>query len=619
MSVHIHLHRRGRSRNKKSDDENLERSLPDSMLFRRLLKYVFRYKTRLILLIVALISITLTSMMQPYITQLMIDKYLISSSELGLSIDEKIAGITVYCLIFLVLAIINWLATAGQTFLLNWLGHKVVYDIRNKLMKHLQELSVRFFAEGETGDIMSRITNDVEALGDVFLRMLPTSITSIISMIGYIIIMFTWNVKLTLITLAALLLFILPVFIFHSKSGQAFMRTRRGIARVTTRLEESVSGIRVIQSLTREGQTSQEFDKVNVENLQANISASFLMASFNAGIQIIIAIVTCIVLWFSVNEVILGTISVGIVFGFTLYLMKVFQPISEIAMFYNDYQSAMASMERIVELEDAPIEVQENETKIEISHIKGIIEYKDVTFGYDPKVHVLKNINLKVDQNQTIALVGHTGAGKSSMIKLLSRFYDPQEGAIYIDGHDIKDLSFKSLRQSMGIVLQDTFLFPTTIRENIRYGRMEATDEDVIKASKSVNAHSFIERLPEGYDTIIREGSSNISVGQRQLISFARALLVDPRIIILDEATSSVDPYTELIIQQGLEHLLSNRTAFVIAHRLSTVRSADRIIVLKEGEIAEEGTHKELMKKDGIYRQLYLMQFREPTTEVLLD
>ncbi|RLI49475.1 ABC transporter ATP-binding protein [Candidatus Bathyarchaeota archaeon] len=619
MSVHIHLHRRGRSRNKKSDDENLERSLPDSMLFRRLLKYVFRYKTRLILLIVALISITLTSMMQPYITQLMIDKYLISSSELGLSIDEKIAGITVYCLIFLVLAIINWLATAGQTFLLNWLGHKVVYDIRNKLMKHLQELSVRFFAEGETGDIMSRITNDVEALGDVFLRMLPTSITSIISMIGYIIIMFTWNVKLTLITLAALLLFILPVFIFHSKSGQAFMRTRRGIARVTTRLEESVSGIRVIQSLTREGQTSQEFDKVNVENLQANISASFLMASFNAGIQIIIAIVTCIVLWFSVNEVILGTISVGIVFGFTLYLMKVFQPISEIAMFYNDYQSAMASMERIVELEDAPIEVQENETKIEISHIKGIIEYKDVTFGYDPKVHVLKNINLKVDQNETIALVGHTGAGKSSMIKLLSRFYDPQEGAIYIDGHDIKDLSFKSLRQSMGIVLQDTFLFPTTIRENIRYGRMEATDEDVIKASKSVNAHSFIERLPEGYDTIIREGSSNISVGQRQLISFARALLVDPRIIILDEATSSVDPYTELIIQQGLEHLLSNRTAFVIAHRLSTVRSADRIIVLKEGEIAEEGTHKELMKKDGIYRQLYLMQFREPTTEVLLD
>jgi ATP-binding cassette subfamily B protein len=541
----------------------------------------------------------------------MIDKFL-TSSEIGLSINERITGVTFYCLLFLVLAIINWLATSGQTFLLNWLGHKVVYDIRNNLMKHLQELSVRFFADGETGDIMSRITNDVEALGDVFLRMLPTSITSVISMVGYIIIMFTWNVKLTLITLAALLLFILPIFFFHSKSGQAFMRTRRGIAGVTTRLEESVSGIRVIQSLTREGKTSQEFDKVNVENLQANISASFLMASFNAGIQIIIAIVTSIVLWFSVNEVIAGTISVGIVFGFTLYLMKVFQPISEIAMFYNDYQSAMASMERIVELSDAPIEVQEQENKIEISHLKGIIEYKDVTFGYDPEIHILKKINLKVDQNQTIAIVGHTGAGKSSMIKLLSRFYDPQEGAVYIDGHDIKNISFKSLRQGMGIVLQDTFLFPTTIRENIRYGRMEATDEEVINASKSVSAHSFIERLPEGYDTKIREGSSNISVGQRQLISFARALLVNPRIIILDEATSSVDPYTELIIQQGLEQLLKNRTAFIIAHRLSTVRRADRIIVLNDGEIVEEGTHDELMEKSGLYSQLYMMQFREP-------
>ena len=615
MSVHVHIHGHRRSSGKKSlEDEKIERTLPDSILFKRLLQYVFKYKTRLILLIVTLISITLTSMLQPYITQLMIDKFL-TSSDIGLSIDERITGVTFYCLLFLVLAIINWLATSGQTFLLNWLGHKVVYDIRNDLMKHLQELSVRFFADGETGDIMSRITNDVEALGDVFLRMLPTSITSIISLVGYIIIMFTWNVKLTLITLAALLLFILPIFFFHSKSGQAFMRTRRGIARVTTRLEESVSGIRVIQSLTREGQTSQEFDKVNVENLQANISASFLMASFNAGIQIIIAIVTCIVLWFSVNEVIAGTISVGIVFGFTLYLMKVFQPISEIAMFYNDYQSAMASMERIVELSDAPIEVQENENKLEIPDVRGIVEYKDVTFGYDPKVHVLKNINLKVDQNQTIAIVGHTGAGKSSMIKLLSRFYDPQEGAVYIDGYDIKELSFKSLRQTMGIVLQDTFLFPMTIRENIQYGRMKATDEDVIRASKSVNAHSFIERLPEGYDTKIREGSSNISVGQRQLISFARALLVNPRIIILDEATSSVDPYTELIIQQGLEKLLKNRTSFVIAHRLSTVRRADRIIVLKEGEIVEEGTHKELMEKDGIYHELYLMQFREPTTE----
>jgi ABC-type multidrug transport system fused ATPase/permease subunit len=555
-------------------------------------------------------------MLQPYLIQRMIDQYLISVPNGNLPIDEQLSGITFYCLLFFVLAIINWFATSGQTFLLNWLGQKVVYDIRNTLMKHLQDLSIRFFAEGETGDIMSRMTNDVESLGDVFMRMLPTSITSIVSILGYIIIMFTWDVKLTLITLAALLLFIIPIFFFQSKSGQAFMRTRRGIAHVTTRLEESVSGIRVIQSLTREGKTTQEFDQANVENLQANISASFLFASFNAGIQIIIALVTSIVLWFSVNEVISGTITVGIVFGFTLYLMKVFHPISEIAMFSNDYQSAMASMERIVELLDTPIEVQEATEKIDLPQIKGAVEYHNVTFGYDQKLPILKKINFTVTPNQTIAIVGPTGAGKSSLIKLLSRFYDPQEGAIYIDGHDIKTVSFKSLRQSMGIVLQDTFLFPTTIRENIRYGRMNATHEDVIKASKSVSAHSFIERLPEGYETKIREGSSNISVGQRQLISFARALLVNPRIIILDEATSSVDPYTELIIQQGLEQLLKNRTAFVIAHRLSTVRRADHILVLQNGEIVEEGTHKELMKQEGIYHQLYMMQFREPLTEI---
>jgi len=294
----------------------------------------------------------------------------------------------------------------------------------------------------------------------------------------------------------------------------------------------------------------------------------------------------------------------------------VFQPISEIAAFYNEYQSAMASMEKIVELSDAPIEVKEWKETIELPPVKGLVEYRNVTFGYDPREPVLKNITLKVDPNQTIAIVGPTGAGKSSLMKLLSRFYDPQKGDICIDGYNIQEVSFQSLRRIMGIVLQDTFLFPTTIGENIRYGKQDATNDEVVEAAKSVGVHDFIERLPEGYDTMIQEGSTNISVGQRQLISFARALLVDPCILILDEATSSVDPYTELIIQQGLEKLLKNRTAFIIAHRLSTVRRADRIIVLDGGEIVEEGTHDQLMDKSGMYSQLYMMQFREPTPSV---
>ena len=605
--------RRGTRERGSVEEEKIERKLPDTLLFKRLLQYLASYKIHLIILTITLVSITLTSSFQPYVLQLTIDKYFSPLLETSLSIPERLEGVLFYTLLFLVLVVINWLATSGQTFLLSWVGQKVVYDIRNNLIQHLQELSLRFFAEGETGEIMSTITNDVEALGDVFVRMLPSSITGVLSIIGYIIIMFTWNVKLTLITLATLILFVVPIFFFRSRSAKVYMRTRKGIAVLTKRLEESVSGIRIIQSLTREDRTSQEFNQANVMNLNANVSATFVSASFFSGIEIIIAITTSIVLWFSINEVRAGTITVGIVFGFALYLMKVFQPISEIAAFYNEYQSAMASMERIVELSDAPIEVKEWKEKIELPPVKGMVEYRNVTFGYDLKVPVLKKINIRVDPNQTIAIVGPTGAGKSSMMKLLSRFYDPQEGDIYVDGYNVREVSFKSLRRIMGIVLQDSFLFPTTIRENIRYGRWDATNDEVVKAAKSVGVHDFIERLPEGYDTEIQEGSTNISVGQRQLISFARALLVDPRILILDEATSSVDPYTELIIQQGLEQLLKNRTAFIIAHRLSTVRRADMIIVLNEGEIVEEGTHEKLMEKSGMYSQLYMMQFRKPS------
>ncbi|MEE9509176.1 MAG: ABC transporter ATP-binding protein [Candidatus Bathyarchaeia archaeon] len=613
MGWHGHAHgRRGSRPLDPLKEEEIQRKLPDALLFQRLLQYLAPYKIRLTLLTVTLISITLTSMFQPYLTQLMIDKYFSPPLETGLSTDVRLAGVLFYTSLFLALVVLNWLATAGQTILLSWLGQKVVYDIRMNLMTRLQKLSLRFFAEGETGEIMSMVMNDVEALGDVFVRMLPSSITGGLSIIGYLVIMFTWNIKLTLITLATLLLFIVPVYFFRSRSAKIYMRTRKSIAAITKRLEESVSGIRVIQSLTREDRTSQEFNQANIRNRNANVSATFLSSSFFSGIEIIIAIITSIVLWFSIHEVIAGTITIGIVFGFTLYLMKVFQPISEIAAFYNEYQSAMASMERIVELLDAPIEVEESEEKIKLPAVKGMVEYRNVTFAYDLKVPVLKKINLKVDLNETIAIVGPTGAGKSSMMKLLSRFYDPQEGDIYVDGYNIRKISFKSLRQVMGIVLQDTFLFPTTIRENIRYGRRDATNKEVMEAAKRVGVHNFIQRLPEGYNTEIQEGSSNISVGQRQLISFARALIIDPRILILDEATSSVDPYTELIIQQGLEKLLKDRTAFIIAHRLSTVRKADRIIVLNDGEIVEEGTHNELMEKSGLYSQLYMMQFREP-------
>ncbi|UCH37645.1 MAG: ABC transporter ATP-binding protein [Candidatus Bathyarchaeota archaeon] len=561
------------------------------------------------ILTLTLITITITSSLQPFIAQQMIDIYFTPSPETQWSTDERVAGLIQYILLFLAVVIINWVTTSGQTFLLSWIGQKVVYDIRITLVDHLQQLSLRFFTEGTTGDIMSTITNDVEALGDVFIQMIPSSITGLLSIVGFCTIMLTWNLKLTLITLTTLLLFVIPVFLFRSRAAVIYLRTRRGIAAVTHRLEESVSGIRIIQSLTREAQTSREFTQANQKNLNANVSATFISAAFFTGIEIIIAITTSIVLWFGIQEVQTGAITIGILFGFTLYLMRVFEPISEIAAFYNEYQAAMASLDRIVELADAPIEVAEPEVPQELPLGKGMVEFRNVTFSYDRKVSVLKEINLKVNPNETVAIVGPTGAGKSSLIKLLSRFYDPQEGTITIDGYDIRTVSFISLRQIMGIVLQDTFLFPTTIRENIRYGKRDASDDEVEEAAKRVGVHDFIQRLPDGYDTEIQEDSSNISVGQRQLLSFARALLVDPRILILDEATSSVDPYTELVIQQGIDHLLQNRTAFIIAHRLSTVRRADRIIVLNQGEIVEDGTHDDLILKNGLYHQLYITQF----------
>jgi ATP-binding cassette subfamily B protein len=306
-----------------------------------------------------------------------------------------------------------------------------------------------------------------------------------------------------------------------------------------------------------------------------------------------------------------GNVSIGVIFGFTLYLTMFFQPIMQITMFFNTYQNSMASMERIVELLDTPTEILQDPESLELPPLRGEVEYRNVTFGYDPNIPILKNININVKPNETVAIVGPTGAGKSSLMNLLSRFYDPQDGCIYVDGIDIREVTLNSLRRQMGIVLQDTFLFPTTVMENIRYGRLEATDEEVFETTKRVGAHEFIERLPEGYKTEIKEGSTNVSIGQRQLISFARALLVNPRILILDEATSSVDPYTELFIQEGLQELLKDRTAFIIAHRISTVRNADKIIVLNHGEVVEEGDHDDLMVEGGLYYQLYMMQFRD--------
>jgi len=602
-------------------DEEVERQLPDRVLFQRLWAYLSRYRRQVALIVLTLVVATFSSMFQPFVTTFLIDTYLSPQVDVLLTTPERLHGVAMMVSVLLALALLQWIMDYKQTQVLNWLGQKVIFDIREDLMMRLQALSLRFFADERTGDIVSRITNDVDALGETFRNMIPTLISSSISIVGYIVIMASWSLKLTLITLATLLLFIVPLLLFGKKAKTAFTKTRRGIAGVSSRIEESVSGMRVIQSFNRERRSQQEFGEVNTENLQAHIQAGALFASFSTGVQIIMAIAMSIVLWFSVAEAMAGNVTVGVIFGFTLYLTMFFQPMMQITMFYNTYQNAMASMERIIDLLDTPIEVKDSAERIEalVPRVQGAVEFRKVTFGYDPQTPVLRNITINVEPNQTVAIVGPTGVGKSSLMNLLCRFYDPQIGGVYLDGIDIRRISLNSLRRQMGIVLQDSFLFQTTVMENLRYGRPDATDAQVVEAVKRVGAHEFIQRLPQGYETLIMEGGSNISIGQRQLISFARALLRNPRILILDEATSSVDPYTELVIQRGLEQLLRSRTAFVIAHRLSTVRTADKIIVLDDGAVAEEGTHAELMAKGGLYHQLYLMQFRDTEAQELDD
>jgi ABC-type multidrug transport system fused ATPase/permease subunit len=383
-------------------------------------------------------------------------------------------------------------------------------------------------------------------------------------------------------------------------------------------MEESVSGMREIQSFSREGQTREEFQQVNRNNMEANVQAGQVMSAFWPAVNVFTALGNFLVLWFGGAAAMRGEISVGILFGFMNYVNRFFMPVQDLSMFWNQVQSALAAAERVFGIMDTPTAIFDKPGAAEMPRIEGRVQYDHLTFGYEPDQPVLQDIYLEIEPNTTIALVGPTGVGKTTMTNLLYRFYDPTEGRITLDGLDLRDVKLASLRRQMAVVLQDTFLFSASIRENIRYGRLDATDDEIREVSEAVGAHEFIMKLPEGYDTDVRERGGRLSVGQRQLISLARALLADPRILIMDEATSSIDAYTELIIQKALDKVFRNRTSIIIAHRLSTVRNSDKIVVLDGGRIAEQGTHGELMRLGGLYKQLYEMQFKyggEPEPE----
>jgi len=585
------------------------RRMSSREIFARLIEYLKPYRKWVVAVIIAVIVTSTTGIASPYILgREIIAKYILKGD---------LQGLQWIILVFIGIQVANWIANTIRTYGIGKIGQSLLLRIRSDLFSHLQELSFSFYDKSDSGDLISRVTNDTDAIGEAFTSGLIQVVSDILNLLMIVIVMFSINVQLSLASMIVVPLMIIAAALFNSKFRAAYQMQRTKISSVTSKLQESISGIREIQSFTRERDFVEEFKRTNLENLQANLQATKVWGLFFPTIQLIEATGMGVVIlyggWLTFNGM-LGPIedAVGTLITFIIYVGMFFGPIFDLTNFYNTIQAALAAAERIFEILDVKPEIRDCEDATEIPQIKGEIEFRNVTFEYKPGKPVLHNISFHIKPKETVALVGPTGAGKSTITKLICRFYEPKSGQILIDGYDIRKVKMKSLRRQIGIVPQETFLFSGTIMDNIRYGRIDASDEEVIAAAKIVGAHEFIERLPRGYETRIGEGGAGLSVGQKQLIAFARALIRNPAILIMDEATSSIDPYTDLLIRKAMRTLLKDRTSIIIAHRLSTVRDADRILVIDNGRIVEEGTHEELIKKGGLYSHLYKMQFKEP-------
>lgn len=499
----------------------------------------------------------------------------------------------------------------SQNFVMSWTGQQILYSMRKKLFVHLQDLGLDFYDRLQAGRIMSRVVNDVDAVNMLLSGGSLSLLSDLVTIFGIVITMVGMNAKLALVTFVTIPLLFFTVFFLQGKMTRAYHKTRRRLADITANLQESISGMKITQAFTREDVNAGKFTNTNEQNFEAQMEAARLRAIFFPMVDIIGTIGVVLVYYYGGLRMQWGDtlVTVGMVTVFVNYTNRFFWPIRNLVEVWDQFLQAAVSSERVFEVLDTRANVTDKPGAPSLGTISGHVEFKDVTFGYDPDMPILHSVNIEARPDETIALVGPTGAGKSSVINLLCRFYDIQGGRILVDGQDIRDVTTQSLRQNLGIVLQDTVVFSGTIRDNIRYGRLDATDEEVEEAAKIVGAHEFIMRQPEGYETQVRERGSRLSVGQRQMLAFARALLANPRILILDEATSSVDAYTELQIQRALEKLLKGRTSIVIAHRLSTIRNADRIYVIDHGVVKEVGNHEELIAKGGMYKSLYEKQF----------
>ena len=552
---------------------------------------------------------TIAAIAGPYLVKIAIDSGLNAGSY---------AVLTQTVILYLIVAALQWLTVYLRVRIMARVGQSIIYDLRANLFNHLQQLSVSFYSRYSVGRVIVRVINDVSVLREFITWAILAVVRDLFALIGIVIAMISMDVRLSMLTFLVLPVMFFITTVFRKYARENYRQVRSAISWVNSVLAENINGVRVVQAFSRQEINYDYFSQVvNKNNLDTNIKAARIASAYPAAIDFLSTIATTLVVWAG-GMIVINTspdspqaITEGVFIAFLLYIGRFFDPIRDLSRRYDSFQSTMAAGERIIGLLDTPIEIQDEQDAIEMPSIRGEVRFEEVSFRYSDDDSdkngqpVLDQIDLYIPAGQTVALVGETGAGKSTLVKLISRLHDPITGRILIDGYDLRTVSQNSLRRQMGIVLQDPFLFNGTVAENIRFGRLEASDAEVEAAARAVGAHEFIQQLERGYETSVEEGGMRLSVGQRQLISFARALLADPRILILDEATSSVDTQTERVIQAALMRLLQGRTAFVIAHRLSTVIHADRIVVIHDGRIVEQGTHNELLALGEHYHRLY--------------
>ena len=589
------------ARDATADDEEVFGSVYNKRVVTRLVPYILPHKGMVALGTLAMLGYVGTQLAVPWLIGVGIN---------GFVIEGNSSGLTWIFALFIGVAVMNWVTGYGQELAMAKVGQGVLYGLRRHMFSHLQKLPLSFYDKSKVGTIISRVQGDVGQLQE-FSHLVVVTLGDMLSLAGIVVALLLMNLKLGLISMVVLPLLIAITAVWQPYAKKAFMKVRRVAAIVNGALNENITGVRVVQSMNRQDRNLQLFDRQSHNVLGASLWASRLAAGLVPPVDILTAVAIGLTIFLGSRMIDSSQLEVGTLIAFILYIQRFFDPIRHLTMQYTQFQRSMASGVRIFEVLDTQPDLVDAPNAKVLPRLKGEVEFKAVSFGYTSGEDVLRNINMRIQPGEVVAVVGPTGAGKTTLVSLVSRFYDVPRGrgGILVDGHDIRDVTRKSLASQMSMVLQEPFLFSGTVRENIKYNNQNASVFQMIEAAKAVGAHDFIMKLEKGYDTYLQERGGNISVGQRQLLAFARAIVADPRILILDEATANIDSYSEMLIQRALQRLLHGRTAIVIAHRLSTIRGADKIVVLNRGQIAEVGTHKQLVGSDGLYAHLYHMNY----------